>query len=67
MVNSKLLTQFLWMFPHLKKEIDLWIPNNKHSIRIRFTNHREYIFHYINESEWCFETLKSYHQRMKRS
>lgn len=37
-----------------------WFPNGKNSIRVRLTNGQDYIFTYINESEWSFETVDRY-------
>lgn len=40
--------------------VECWFPNGKNSIRIRQKNKQEFIFTFLNDKEWRFETIDSH-------
>lgn len=65
MVQKEILKQFGMYFPDIARQLKTWFPNEKHSVRIRTTNDREFIFTYNGEKDWILETADSYIKKMK--
>lgn len=57
---------FITLFPIYNDAIDVWFPNGKGSIRVRLKHlSEEFIFTYVSEKEWDFETL-DYHMNKSK-
>lgn len=59
-MHSKIYEIFRIKFPSLSEEAATYFPNGKGRIRIRLKNGKELIFTYMNDHEWCLESLKHY-------
>ena len=61
MTQKEVLKWFELYFPeYAGDKIDTWFPNGKNSIRIRQTNKQEFIFTFVDTSNWKFETINSF-------
>ena len=61
MTQKEVLKWFELYFPEYTGDrIDTWFPNGKNSIRIRQTNKQEFIFTFVDTSNWKFETINSF-------
>lgn len=61
MTQKEVLKWFELYFPeYAGDKIDTWFPNGKNSIRIRQTNKQEFIFTFVDASNWKFETVNSF-------
>lgn len=61
MSHSEIYKYFELYFPDFAGDkVDVWFQNGKNSIRIRQKNHQEFIFTYNGNSNWKFETMKSF-------
>ena len=49
---------------NIQSSIDVWFPNGRSSIRIRFKNHYEIVYTYNSQNDWSVETVDSYMKRM---
>lgn len=59
MIHRDIYKLFELYFPNYAgNKVDTWFPNGKNSIRIRQTNHQEFIFTY-NSKNWKFEMVDS--------
>ncbi len=45
---------------------EAWFPNGKNSIRIRLIDKHQYVFTFISDKDWCFETVDSHIKKMKK-
>jgi hypothetical protein len=65
MTHNEVYEKFKLYFPNYSKEgmIDCYFPNGKNSIRIRQVNMQEFIFSFVSDTEWRFETIKSFMER----
>ena len=48
-------------------DIDIWFPNGKNSVRIRFTNKREIVFTYYGKDNWVLETAGHFIGKMRKT
>lgn len=61
MVHNDVYKRFALYFPdYAGNLVECWFPNGKNSIRIRQKNKQEFIFTFLNDKEWRFETIDSY-------
>lgn len=61
MVHNDVYKRFALCFPdYAGNRVECWFPNGKNSIRIRQNNKQEFIFTFLNDKEWRFETIDSY-------
>lgn len=51
---------FIMMFPQYKDVVRLYGPMDRSSIRIETTDHRTYVFTWIDERNWALQTMKNY-------
>ena len=59
MVHNDVYKRFALYFPdYAGNHVERWFPNGKNSIRQK--NKQEFIFTFLNEKEWRFETIDSY-------
>ena len=65
MTHDIVLQHFRKCFPHYANEIIAWFPNGKNSIRVRYDHGQEFIFTFNSESNWVYETVDSYIERLK--
>lgn len=67
MSNKYIFMTFGSMFPYYENDVDVWYPNGKDSVRIKFkTTRSELIFTYYSEKEWCLETAKNYLRKTEK-
>ena len=64
MLHKNILDNFKIIFPHYAGSIDVWFPSGKDKIRVRLSNGHEFIFSYMNESDWCLETVDRFIKHM---
>jgi len=65
MTHNSIFTFFGTLFPKYYDSVDVWFPNGKGSIRIRLKKlSEEFIFTYVNDKEWSFETIAYYLNRL---
>lgn len=61
MVHKEVYKQFELYFPlYAGKNVEVWFPNGKNSVRVRQKNGQEFIFSYSGKDDWKFETRKSF-------
>lgn len=61
MSHSDVYKWFELYFPdYTGDKLDTWFQNGKNSIRIRQTNHQEFVFTMHDKNNWKFETLDSF-------
>lgn len=61
MSHSEVYKWFKLYFPdYAGDKLDTWFQNGKNSIRIRQTNHQEFVFTMQDKNNWKFETLESF-------
>lgn len=65
MVHKEVYKQFETHFPNYAKEVDVWFPSGKNTIRVRLKNRREFIFTYEGVNNMRFETLNGFIEKMK--
>ena len=65
MIHKDVYTMFEAYFPEVAAKVDVWFPNGKDSVRVRLTSKREFIFSYINDNHWSFETIDSFLEKLK--
>lgn len=66
MTHREVLDWFKLYFPQFAEHVEAWFPNGKNSIRIRQTNHQDFIFTYNSKKDWRFETVDSYVQQLRK-
>ena len=64
MTHSDVLYNFKRIFPNLWERIEVWYPNGRNSVRVRFTGWTECTFTYFSPTDWKFETLHSFVKTM---
>lgn len=57
MVPSKIFEKFKEKFPSETEKIDIWFPNGRNAIRVRFKSRSEVIFTYWSDKKWKLESL----------
>ena len=65
MLHKNIIQIYNPLFSTAFGDITEWFPNGRDSVRIRTDMHRELIFTYHNETNWCLETVNSYCDHMK--
>ena len=60
MTHQKIYEKLLVIFPEMKDKTGIFFQNGKDSIRIRHWNKKEYVFTYISDDDWKFETVKHF-------
>lgn len=45
---------------------EAWSPHEKHSIRVRLIDKQVYVFSFMSDKDWIFETLKHHNNRTKK-
>jgi len=66
MTHKQIYTFFGTLFPTYYNSVDAWFPNGKGSIRVRLKGlPEEFIFTFINNKEWDFETLTYHNNKLK--
>ena len=64
MSHEEVFKHFRRLFPNYAyDQLDMWVQNGKNSIRVRLTDHRQFVFTIHNAKDWRFETLDSYIDR----
>jgi hypothetical protein len=64
MTHNEVYEKFKLYFPNYSGErVDCYFPNGKNSIRIRQTNMQEFIFSFVSDTEWSFETVNFFMKR----
>jgi hypothetical protein len=48
-------------------DVHIWYPNGKGSIRVTYKDRQEYVFMYINDKNWCLETIDLYIKNLRRN
>lgn len=56
---KELYSQFLLLFPNYDERVSTYQPYDRMSIRLLISN-RHYIFTYVDEKNWGFQTEKNY-------
>ena len=66
-MNHKMIFEhFSMLLPTYSYSVDSWFPNGPGSIMIRSKYQMgEYIFSYKSATEWAFETIDSYTNKLK--
>lgn len=59
-MHDKIYEIFESYLPGIAKDVEMWFPNGKGSIRLRKKNKEEFIFTYKNSKDWSFETVDSF-------
>ncbi len=66
MSHNEIYKQFELYFPDYAKErVAVWFPNGKNCIRVRQINGQEFVFSYIDQNTWKFETVNNFLKSMK--
>lgn len=60
MTHLSILEYFRSMFPLFCKQVKIWFPNGKNSIRVRDNAGFDYVFAYNDKYDWRLETIKSF-------
>lgn len=67
MTHHQIWEIFKKLFPLYAEASTEWFTNGKGSIRVRLLNPRQdFVFTYINNKEWKFETIDSYLKTLKK-
>lgn len=67
MTHHQIWEIFKKLFPLYAETSTEWFTNGKGSIRVRLSNPRQdFVFTYINNKEWKFETINSYLKTLKK-
>lgn len=67
MTHNQIDKFFRSLFPAYYNSVEVWFPNGKNSIRVRLRGlPDEFIFTYINDKEWKFETVGNYLNDIKK-
>jgi hypothetical protein len=53
------------MFNFDETKRDVWFPNGKDSIRVRYKNRMELVFTFHDQQNWKLETIKEFLKSMK--
>lgn len=67
MSQKMIYEHFCVLMPAFSYSVDTWFPNGPGSIRIRLIDKEEFIFTYKSLTEWQFETLKNYMNKLKEA
>ncbi len=51
---------FVPMFPQYEGMVRLYGPYDRQSIKLDFYDHRSYIFNYVDDRNWGFQTFKNH-------
>lgn len=65
MVHKEVLGMFGRMFPEYREKMEMFFPNGRNSVRVRFRNGEDYVFTYNSPKDWCFESLDSFIGRLR--
>ena len=62
MSHNDIYAKFQAFFPVQAKDVTIWFPNGKNSVRVRLFSQfgLEFIFTYHSTKDWKFETLDSF-------
>ena len=66
MNHNSIFGAFKIKLPKYADAVDIWFPNGKGSIRIRLIDRQEYVFSFVSDKEWIFETVDCHLNRMKK-
>lgn len=65
MAPKDVFKAFLDITRTTEKDIEMWFPNGKDSIRVKFKNRQELIFTYYSKNYWRLETRGAFLTDMK--
>lgn len=65
MTHAEVYEKFKMKFPEYAKHLEDWFPNGKNSVRVRLKSGSDFVFTYINEDDWCFESVVSHIRKMR--
>lgn len=65
MTHRKVYEWFESYFPQFSKQVTEYFPNGRHSIRVRTSCKKDFIFTFNSVNDWSFETVDSFIKRMK--
>lgn len=60
MNHNELFKKYKEIFQANDADIDVWFPNGKDSVRVRYKDKREFVFTYSKSDEWCIQTIKEF-------
>lgn len=67
MTHNDVFLSFKNLFgDEMTTKVQMWFPNGKNSIRLRFTDRGEYVFTINSKGSWCFETVEHFVSRINR-
>lgn len=69
MTHSKVYREFKLRFPLISEHVVEWFPNGKQSVRVRLIENdptSDYVFSFVGNHDWCFETVDSYIKKIKK-
>ena len=66
MTHNAIFEAFKATLPKFADATVQWYPNGKNSIRAVVINRKQYVFTFMSDKDWCFETLDSHLKRMKK-
>jgi hypothetical protein len=64
MLHKTIFERYAKIFTRDVEDVEVWHPNGFGSVRIRFRNKEEYVFSYVNDSNWRYETLDNFIKSM---
>ena len=68
MQHTDVFKKYKKLFHRQIPTIKTWFPNGFNSIRIRFVGEEEeWVFNYVNDKEWSYETLNSFIKSMDKN
>lgn len=67
MNHKELMEKYMEMFGFDYGDVELWFPNGKGSIRVRYNNKVELVFTYYGPNNWRLETVKEFLKNRKES
>lgn len=66
MNHKSIFEAFKIKLPTYAEGVNVWFPNGKGSIRVRLINKQEYVFSFISDKDWIFETVDHHLKSMKK-